>query len=67
MVELLFRSGADVNVEHRQRGIPLDVVQQRGNEEIIELLLKYGAEPSETGVAPRSGVRGGIRRGGANN
>ncbi|KAL3809012.1 hypothetical protein ACHAXA_000292 [Cyclostephanos tholiformis] len=45
VVELLCKKGANVNVEDRWGGKPLDDALQKegGNEKVVEILLKYGA------------------------
>ena len=43
VVKLLCKKGANVNVEDRWGGKPLDDAMHSGNEQVVELLIKYGA------------------------
>lgn len=47
LVELLIKSGADVNARDLQRETPLHIAAQNGNREIAELLIKSGADVND--------------------
>lgn len=44
IVQLLVKNSADVNTKDRRGQKPLDVAQQRGQTEIVELLRKLGSK-----------------------
>ena len=50
MVKLLCKRGANVNVEDRWGGKPLDDALHKGNEQVAEVLLKYGATSAKEEV-----------------
>jgi len=47
VVEFLCKRGADVNVEDRWGGKPLDDALQKGNERVAETLRRYGARSAD--------------------
>eukprot|EP00580_Thalassiosira_gravida_P018759 CAMPEP_0201671980 /NCGR_PEP_ID=MMETSP0494-20130426/31235_1 /ASSEMBLY_ACC=CAM_ASM_000839 /TAXON_ID=420259 /ORGANISM="Thalassiosira gravida, Strain GMp14c1" /LENGTH=883 /DNA_ID=CAMNT_0048153495 /DNA_START=588 /DNA_END=3240 /DNA_ORIENTATION=+ len=47
VVQFLCKRGADVNVEDRWGGKPLDDALQKGNERVAETLRKYGAKSAD--------------------
>jgi len=48
VVKILISAGADVNVGNNMGQTPLDLAEQRGDTEIIELLKKHGAKKDTT-------------------
>ena len=42
-VKLLLDNGADINIRNQERETPLSCVKRLGENEIVALLLKYGA------------------------
>jgi serine/threonine protein kinase/ankyrin repeat protein len=50
VVKLLCKMGANVNVEDRWGGKPLDDALHKGNEQVAEVLLKYGATSAKEEV-----------------
>lgn len=44
MVGLLLQNGADVNARNTNFKTPLDKAVKGGHQEVIEMLLKYGAK-----------------------
>ena len=50
-VKTALEKGADVNAR-TMRGKPITIAEKKGNQEIIQLLIESGAEPSEKKAAP---------------
>ncbi|KAF9901634.1 hypothetical protein BX616_002193 [Lobosporangium transversale] len=47
VIELLLKKGADVNAQDSKKSTPLHLVLERmDNEELVQMLLLYGADPS---------------------
>ena len=44
MVELLIKSGANINARDNGNQTPLSFAEKEGKQEVLELLKKYGAE-----------------------
>lgn len=44
MVDLLIRSGSNVNALHADKRSPLHLASKKGNEKIVDALIKAGAD-----------------------